>query len=526
MRVIIYDTTLRDGTQREGLTLLAEDKLKLAKKLDGFGVDYIEGGWPGSNPKDKEFFALAKGWQPKHSVLTAFGSTRKKDILPENDLNLQSILESGVKAAAIFGKTWIFHVIEALNTTKEENLKMIYDSVAYLTSKGLEVHFDAEHFFDGYKDNPEYALACLEQAYLAGAKSLVLCDTNGGTLPDFVYKATKVVVEKFPNTLVGIHAHNDSELAVANSLLAIDAGAKIIQGTINGYGERCGNANLCSIIPNLKLKKGYDLLLDDSLKRLTEVSHYFDEIANLIPDDYQPFTGKAAFAHKGGIHVSALRKNPETYEHIQPELVGNKRRVLVSELSGIANLSYKAEEYGVFEEQNSFSPLLNTVKNLEFKGYSFEGAEASFELLLKRSLGLIPEFFELKGLRMIIEKNGSETVSAEATIKILVGDRLLHTVSDGDGPVNALDKALKLALRGVYPEVDDIQLTDYKVRVLDPRSATAASVRVLIESTGFGASWGTVGVSPNIIEASWRALSDSINYGLYKARDISNQPLL
>ena len=520
MRITIYDTTLRDGTQREGLSLLAEDKLKLAKKLDSFGVDYIEGGWPGSNPKDKEFFELCKDWQPQNTILTAFGSTRKKDILPENDLNLRSILNAGVKAATIFGKTWLFHVKEALNTTAAENLKMIYDSVGFLVSEGLKVHFDAEHFFDGYKADPEYALQCLEEASRAGAKSLVLCDTNGGTLPETVYAVTKIVAERFPQTMIGIHAHNDSDLAVANSLIAIDAGATMVQGTINGFGERCGNANLCSVIPNLKLKKGLDLLQEHSLKTITELSHYFYEIANLIPDDYQPFTGKAAFAHKGGVHVSALRKNPETYEHIRPEIVGNKRRVLVSELSGLANLSYKAEEYGLMGENDNFSPLLDTVKSLEYKGYSFEGAEASFELLLKRSLGLIPEFFELKGLRMIIEKNGSGNVAAEATIKIQVGDKLLHTVSEGDGPVNALDKALRLALRGVYPEVDNISLIDYKVRVLDPRSATAATVRVLIESSGFGKSWGTVGVSPNIIEASWRALSDSIIYGLYNAREL------
>jgi len=520
VRIIVYDTTLRDGTQREGLSLLAEDKLKVAKKLDSFGLDYIEGGWPGSNPKDREFFALAKDWQPKNAILTAFGSTRKKDIRPEDDVNLKSILDSGVKAAAIFGKSWVFHVKEALNTTEEENLNMIGDSVAFLKEKGLEVHFLAEHFFDGYKANREYALASIKRAFESGANSLVLCDTNGGSLPDFIYNSIKQVLNLLPDTLLGIHAHNDSDLAVANSLIAVEAGAKMIQGTINGYGERCGNANLCSIIPNLKLKKGYDLLKEDSLKKLAEVSHYVSEVANLIPNDWQPFVGKAAFAHKGGIHVSALRKNPETYEHIDPGTVGNKRRVLVSELSGIANLSYKAEEYGLTAEKEEFSPLLDTVKSLEYKGYSFEGAEASFELLLKRSLGLVPNFFELKGFRMIIEKNGSGDPLAEASIKVSVADKILHTVAEGDGPVDALDKALRLALKDVYPEVENISLSDYKVRVLDPRSATAAVVRVLIESSGFGMSWGTVGVSQNIIEASWRALSDSIIYGLYKAREI------
>ena len=520
MRIAIYDTSLRDGTQREGLNLLAEDKLKLAKRLDSFGVDYIEGGWPGSNPKDKEFFELCKNWQPQNAIITAFGSTRKKDIRAEEDINLNALVASGVKEAAIFGKTWLFHVKEALNTTAEENLNMIGDSVSYLKSKGLEVHFDAEHFFDGFKADSEYALKCLAKAVEAGAKSIVLCDTNGGTLPASVYKTTKTVCGNFPNTFVGIHAHNDADLAVANSLAAVDGGARIVHGTINGFGERSGNANLSSVIPNLQIKMGCELLAGNKLGELTKLSNYFYEITNIIPNDYQPFVGKAAFTHKGGIHVSALRKNPETYEHIRPEVVGNRRRVLVSELSGIANLSYKAEEYGLEGDKDMFSPLLDTVKNLEFKGYSFEGAEASFELLLKRSLGLVPEFFSLKGLRMIIEKNGSGQFVAEATVKIQVGDNCYHTVSEGDGPVNALDKALRLALKDVYPEIDNISLSDYKVRVLDPRSATAASVRVLIESTGFGKSWGTVGVSPNIIEASWRALFDSIVFGLYKAREI------
>lgn len=520
MRVAIYDTSLRDGTQREGLNLLAEDKFKLAKRLDSFGVDYIEGGWPGSNPKDKEFFELCRDWTPKNAVVTAFGSTRKKNIKAEDDANLNAIVASGVKEAAIFGKSWLFHVKEALNTTAEENLSMIRDSIEYLRAKGLGVHFLAEHFFDGYKADKEYALECLSAAVGAGAKSIVLCDTNGGTLPSSVYEITKAVCDAFPGAVVGIHAHNDADLAVANSLAAVEAGARIVHDTINGFGERCGNANLSSIIPNLKLKMGCQLSAGENLHQLTQLSNYFYEIANLIPNDYQPFVGKAAFAHKGGVHVSALRKNPGTYEHIEPEVVGNRRRVLVSELSGIASLSYKAEEYGIEGERDMFAPILDTVKNLEYKGYSFEGAEASFELLLKRSLGLVPEFFSLKGLRMIIEKNGNGSFVAEATVKIQVGDKVYHTVSEGDGPVNALDRALRLALRDVYPEIENISLTDYKVRVLDQKSATAASVRVLIESSGFGASWGTVGVSPNIIEASWNALFDSIVYGLYKSREV------
>lgn len=519
-QIEIYDTTLRDGTQREGISFSVEDKIRIVRKLDELGFHFVEGGWPGSNPKDIEFFERMQKIPLKRTVLTAFGSTRRAGITAKEDQNVQAIIRSGVKVATIFGKAWDFHVTDALRTTLEENLNMIYDTVSYLVSQGLQVNFDAEHFFDGYKRNPDYALATLRAAARAGARCLVLCDTNGGTLPHEVQRITKNVIDQF-DLPIGIHAHNDSGVAVANSLLAVEAGASQVQGTINGYGERAGNADLCVIIPSLQLKMGFQVLTDEDLGQLTQMSHYVSEQANIVPDDHQPYVGRSAFAHKGGIHVSALLRHPQTYEHILPELVGNRRRVLISELAGASNIIYKARECGIELDKDSdkMREILSTIKQLEHDGYYFEGAEASFEMLLNRVLGLYEPFFELVGFRLITDRaNGDLEARSEATIKIKVHDRIYHTAAEGNGPVNALDGALRKALIEVYPQVEQIKLSDYKVRVLDEQSGTAAKVRVLIQSTDDGMSWGTVGVSPNIIEASWIALVDSIEYGLLKAK--------
>jgi 2-isopropylmalate synthase len=515
-RVEIYDTTLRDGAQGEGISFSVEDKLKIAQRLDQMGFDYIEGGWPGSNPKDNEFFQRAQDIKWQNAKLSAFGSTRRVGIKANEDQNLQTILATKVKVAAIVGKAWDFHVTNALQTTLEENLDMVADSIAFLSAQGLEVIFDAEHFFDGYKHNPAYALEVLRVAAQAGAHVVVLCDTNGGSLPWEVEKATKAAVGavKVP---VGIHVHNDAGLAVANSLVAVQAGSTHVQGTINGYGERCGNADLCSIIPNLQLKAGKSCLTEESLGQLTRLSNFVSEMANQAPNDKQPFVGRSVFSHKGGLHVSALMRHPETYEHVAPESVGNRRRVLVSELSGVATIAYKAQEYDISLEQGTagLRGVLEVIKDLEYQGYQFEGAEASFEIMLRKSLGLYSPFFQLEGLRVIIEKRHQEEEPiTEATVKVRVNDQSLHTVAEGNGPVNALDNALRKALEEVYPRLKQIWLTDYRVRVLNERRGTGAKVRVLIESTDGTQSWGTVGVSTNLIEASWRALVDSIEYGL------------
>lgn len=519
MKITLYDTTLRDGAQAEGISFSVEDKLKIARRLDKLGFDYIEGGWPGSNPKDSEFFARARQMQWQHAQITAFGSTRRAGIRPQEDKNLQAIVAAGVKVAAIVGKSWDFHVTNALKTTLEENLAMIRDSIYFLREKGITVIFDAEHFFDGYKRNPAYALETVRTAAQAGAAVVVLCDTNGGSLPWEVEAGTAAVVKEV-DVPIGIHAHNDSGVAVANTLMSVKAGAVHVQGTINGYGERCGNADLCSVIPNLQLKAGMECLTEENLAELTRLSMYVSELANTVPDDRQPFVGRSVFAHKGGIHVSALMRHPETYEHIRPEAVGNRRRVLISELSGTSNIIYKAREYEI--DLDRHSPALRTVvdvvKDLEHQGYYFEGAEGSFEIMLKKTLGLHTSFFELESLRVIIEKrHPDEEPLAEATIKVKVGDQILHTVAEGNGPVNALDSALRKALETVYPQLKNISLTDYKVRVLNDHRGTGARVRVLIETTDGTQSWGTVGVSTNLIEASWRALVDSIEYGLMHA---------
>ncbi len=519
-KITLFDTTLRDGAQTEGISFSVDDKLKIAERLAAFGIDYIEGGWPGSNPKDVEFFKRVLDLDMGKAKITAFGSTRRANIGVEDDLNIKAILESGVKTAAIFGKTWDFHVINALKTTLEENLKMVFDTVSYLKSQGIEVIFDAEHFFDGYKGNPEYAIETLRAAEKAGADYIVLCDTNGGVLPTEIIRIIEDVFKEI-KTPLGIHAHNDCGVAVANSLLAVKLGITQVHGTINGYGERCGNADLCAIIPNLQLKMGIKCVSDEALQTLTELSRFVSETANLRPYSRQPFVGGSVFAHKGGIHVSALMKNPETYEHIKPELVGNRRKVLVSELSGISNILYKAAEYNLKLEKDSLETrrIIETIKELEHEGYHFEGAEGSFELLLKKCLGLHEQLFELLGFRLIVEKkeDNGEPI-AEATIKIKVDDRIIHTAAEGDGPVNALDNALRKALEEVYPEIDLIKLSDYKVRILDGKKGTAAKTRVLIESKDDKDTWDTIGVSTNIIEASWRALVDSIEYGLLKSR--------
>lgn len=514
--VTIFDTTLRDGTQGEGISLSVEDKLKIARKLDLLGVHYIEGGWPGSNNKDIEFFARAKEeLQLKHAKLTAFGSTRRKETAPDKDLNLQRIVESGVKVATIFGKSWDFHVHEALQTTLEENLAMIYDSVKYLTEQGLEVIYDAEHFFDGYKHNPEYALATIKKAEEAGAIWLTLCDTNGGCMPHDVAEIVKAV-KKEVNTPLGIHAHNDCELGVANSLAAVQAGARQVQGTMNGLGERCGNANLTSIIPNLQLKFDYSCIPPEQLSNLTSVARYVNEIANVNMPVNQPFVGMAAFAHKGGIHVSAIMKHPKTYEHIEPELVGNKQRVLVSELAGQSNLIFKAQELNLDLEQDKAKTkqVIDHIKQLEHEGYQFEGADASLELLLREAYGRIEHMFTLESFKIQVEKTADRPVVSEAIVKMNVQGEQVYTVAEGNGPVNALDNALRKALMQYYPKIQNIHLSDYKVRVIDEKDATAAKVRVLIETTDFTSSWNTVGVSENIIEASWQALIDSIRYAL------------
>ncbi|MGG2201217.1 MULTISPECIES: citramalate synthase [Paenibacillus] len=513
--VKIFDTTLRDGTQGEGVSLSVEDKLKIAQRLDALGVTYIEGGWPGSNNKDIEFFIRVKDLKLKHAKVTAFGSTRRKETLADQDPNLNRIIEVGVSVATIFGKSWDFQVHTAIQTTLEENLAMIFDSVRYLKQNGLEVIYDAEHFFDGYKSNPDYALATIRKAEEAGADWIVLCDTNGGTLPHEITDIVKVVRQSVA-TPVGIHAHNDCELGVANSLAAVMAGATQVQGTINGYGERCGNANLVSIIPNLQLKLNYSVISEEQLASLTGVARYVSEIANMHMPVNQPYVGAAAFAHKGGIHVSAILRNSSTYEHIKPELVGNKQRVLVSELAGQSNLVFKAQEMGLdFDTNNQQTKqLIEQIKEMEHQGYQFEGADATLELLIRNAYGKLEEVFSLESFKIMVAKTMNQPVLTEAIVKVRVHGETCYNAAEGNGPVNALDNALRKCLLQYYPGLQNMHLSDYKVRVLDEKDATAAKVRVLIESSDFQNTWSTVGVSENIIEASWQALVDSIRYAL------------
>ncbi len=514
-RIRIFDTTLRDGTQAETISFSAEDKLHIAKRLDEFGIDYIEGGWPGSNPRDMAFFNLARDTRFEHARIVAFGSTKRAKNAIENDQNIRYLLEAETPVVAIFGKSWILHVEKALRITPAENLKLIHESIAYLKSKDKEVIYDAEHFFDGYKDNAAYALDTLVTAQAAGADLITLCDTNGGTLPSEI---TRIIadVQKQISIPLGIHAHNDGGLAVANSLAAVEAGCVLVQGTINGYGERTGNADLCSVIPNLQLKAGYQCVPPENLKQLTSVSHYVSEIANLAHPNSIPFTGRSAFAHKGGVHVSAVMKDPHSYEHIEPESVGNTRRVLVSDLAGQSNIIFKAKELNIDldRHQEKISEIVTALKTREHQGYQYEAAEGSLELLISKIKSEYREFFNLKGFRILIEKNENGEQRSEATIRMEVNDMVEHAAAEGDGPVNALDNALRKALTKFYPEINEMKLSDYKVRVLNAGDATAAKVRVLIESTSDGDSWGTIGVSENIIEASWQALTESISYFL------------
>lgn len=518
MKVQLYDTTLRDGAQSEGISFSVEDKIRIIKKLDELGVNFIEAGWPGSNPKDIKLFEAVKKLELKNAHITAFGSTRHIKNKVSEDSNIKALVETGCEYITIFGKSWDLHVTKALRITLEQNLELISDSISYLVSKGKKIIYDAEHFFDAYKANPEYALKTLKAAQDAGCCIIVLCDTNGGTMPFELENIIKVVKDKF-NTPLGIHSHNDSEMAIANTILAVRLGCEQVQGTINGYGERCGNANLCSIIPNLKLKLGIDCVSDEQLKKLTEVSRFVSEVANVSPHIHQPYVGISAFAHKGGIHVDAIKKCTETYEHIAPETVGNHRRLLVSELAGKATILEKAAQYNIKLDKNSpeVAKITRILKKMEDEGYQFEGADASFELLIKKNIGLYRSFFDLIGFRVIVERRNGKLIS-EATIKLIVEGEEEYTVAEGDGPVNALDNALRKALEGFYPIVKGIHLTDYKVRVLNAQEGTAAKVRVLIESSNLQDTWGTVGVSENIIEASYKALVDSIEYVLLKKR--------
>jgi 2-isopropylmalate synthase len=519
--VKIFDTTLRDGTQGEGISLSVEDKIKIARKLDELGVHYIEGGWPGSNSKDIEFFDRVRDMPFEHAKITAFGSTRRKNGKAEEDINLNRLVDSGVKVATIFGKSWDFHVHTAIQTTLEENLAMIFDSVQFLKSKGLEVIYDAEHFFDGYKNNADYALQTIQKAQEAGADWVVLCDTNGGSLPDEISNIVSSVKSHI-TIPVGIHAHNDCELGVANSLAAVKAGARQVQGTINGYGERCGNANLSSVIPNLQLKLKYDVLSEQQLGSLTQVSRYVSEIANMHMPVNQPYVGSAAFAHKGGIHVSAILKDASTYEHITPEKVGNKQRVLVSELAGQSNVLVKAQELNLdyANEHQKTKEIIEKIKDLEHQGYQFEGADASLELLLREAFEGLEEIFTLESFKMLVEKSANQAVVSEAIVKVKVHGQTVYTAAEGTGPVNALDNALRKALVQYYPDIKNIHLSDYKVRVLDEKDATAAKVRVLMESTDFNTTWNTLGVSTNIIEASWYAMVDSLRYALINSKRV------
>ncbi|MFN7955278.1 MAG: citramalate synthase [bacterium] len=516
-RVLLYDTTLRDGTQAEDVALTLEDKLLIAEKLDGLGIDRIEGGWPGSNPKDMAFFTEVRRLRLKHAKVAAFGMTRRAGVTAGRDLNLKALVDAQTECVTLVGKTWDFHVHQALRVSLDENLRMIEDSIAFLKKRVPEVMYDAEHFFDGYRENPDYALKTLAAAVAGGADWLVLCDTNGGTLPTELGRILDDVVQRVDRP-IGIHCHNDSECAVANSVLAVEKGARQVQGTINGIGERCGNANLCSIIPNLKLKRGIDCVSDAQLKTLKEVSRFVAELANMTPSKHQAYVGESAFAHKGGMHVSAIRRHSKTYEHVAPERVGNRQRVLVSDLSGQSNVLSKAEEFGLdlSDRKPEVRAIVERLKELESEGYQFEGAEGSFELLVDKALNGKKNWFELRGFRVIDEKReAGRAPYSEATIRVEVNGVEEHTAAEGHGPVNALDNALRKALERFYPEIKSVQLLDYKVRVLKARAGTSARVRVLIESGDGVSKWGTVGVSENIIEASWQALVDSLVYKLH-----------
>jgi 2-isopropylmalate synthase len=518
----IYDTTLRDGMQAEGVTFSLPDKILLARRLDEFGIDYIEGGYPMSNPKEEQFFEQIAEAGLKRAKVVAFGSTRRVNVKTSKDDNLQALVACRAPVVALVGKCWDLHVKDVLRCSLEKNLTVCAESVMYLKEMNREVIFDAEHFFDGYKANPEYAMEVLSAAAKAGADVIVLCETNGGCLPNEVEEITAAVCREFLSVTIGIHTHNDSDCAVANSLAAVRAGARHVQGTINGLGERSGNANLCTVIPNLVFKMGFEVGAKEKINSLTELSRFMFEIANLSPVANMPYVGESAFAHKGGLHIDAIQKNKRSYEHIDPELVGNERRFLLSELSGSSNVLAKLESKQLVTDKKLARKILKEVQDMENEGYQFEAAEASFELMVKKALGMYEPCFNLEKYHVNVERNTSGELVTEATIKLTVDGIVEHVVSEGDGPVNALDGALRKSLERFYPGLNDMHLIDYKVRVVNARAGTAARVRVIIQSRDHEAIWGTVGVSENIIDASWKALVDSVEYKLIKdkiARD-------
>ncbi len=529
--ILLYDTTLRDGTQGEKINFTALDKLKIARKLDALGIHYIEGGWPGASAKDWEFFRMAAQESFKHARMAAFGSTHKYGTAPEDDRQLQAVIESGASVGTLVGKSWDLHVSKILGIPLDTNLDMIRNSIAHLKKNGLEAHYDAEHFFDGYKENPEYAAKTVEAAVSGGADAVVLCDTNGGTLPheiEQIIEEIRAVIEKTASgpVHIGIHTHNDSNLAVANSITAVRAGATMVQGTINGYGERCGNADLTSIIPILKLKMGNECISNENLAKLQKVSLYVSETANMTPVNSRPFVGKSAFTHKGGLHVDAIMKEPRSYEHITPELVGNKRRVLISDMAGKGNIKYKARELGFPVDENNYdyTEIVNTVKRLEQEGYQYDVADGSLRILMEKLTDRFKPCFGLESFRVTVEKEKDRPCYSHAVIKINVDGVEEITAAEGHGPVSALDNSLRKALNNVYRNVlDPVHLVDFKVRVLDGREGTESKVRVLIESRDEEAIWSTIGVSEDIIEASWQALADSFQYKLAKVTNGNSQ---
>jgi 2-isopropylmalate synthase len=516
-KIIIYDSTLRDGAQAQGISFSIEDRLKIVDRLERLGVEYIEAGNPGSNPKELEFFKRVKKMGFENAKVIAFGSTRRVGIAAKDDANVKSLLEADTDAVAIFGKCWELHVTDVLKTNLDENISMIYDTVKFFKDNGKEVVFDAELFFEGYKENPEYAMRALKAAFEAGADSLCLCDTTGGSLPNEIYEITLRVVKEF-NIPIGIHCHNDNGMAVANSIMAVQAGAVQVQGTINGLGERCGNANLCTLIPNLQLKMGYNCISEENMKRITPVARLVSEISNVTFDERAPYVSRCAFAHKAGMHSDAVSKNPKTYEHIDPDTVGNERIFLMSEVAGrSAVLSIINDvDKTITRDSPETKQILERLKELEAEGYQYEGAESSFELVIRKVLGRHKHFFELSEFKVIVNEPSVQGVNSSAMIKIKVGRQDEITAAEGDGPVNALDNAVRKALERFYPQIKEMKLTDYKVRVLDSTAATASKVRVLIESTDGNDVWTTIGVSTDIIDASWKALVDSIEYKLIK----------
>lgn len=519
--VEIFDTTLRDGSQQEGLSLTVNDKLRVAEQLDALGVHYIEGGWPGANPKDEEFFARAPGeLKLRNATLLAFGATRKANTNAQDDEVLRNLLKAGTPAVCIVAKSWDYHVTEALRTTLDEAVAMAADSVRFLKERDLEVHFDAEHFFDGYRRNPKFSLSVLRAAHESGADRLVLCDTNGGTLPHDIERIIPEVQSQFPEALLGVHFHNDSGCAVANALTAVRLGVHQVQGCVNGYGERTGNTNLSTVIPNLTLKMGYETIPRERIKLVTPISHHIAEIVNVSPNPHDPYVGATAFAHKAGLHTSAIARTPDAYEHIPPDDVGNLTRFVVSEMSGKSTLELKARDLGIELEDRELTEVLATLKNLEHVGYHFEAADGSFELLLRKATGWEQDFFRLESFRVIMEKRADGKVATEATIKLHAGEDRIISTAEGNGPVNALDQALRDAIGQAHPGLAKVHLIDYKVRVLDTQKGTGAVTRVLIDSTDGEQTWSTIGVSENIIEASWQALTDSFVYGMLHSESL------